>query len=708
MKVAVHCFYEKLTTDGYLFKNKDTHNGQDTLKPWNDFYQQSASLGWELVTLDQISDPAELAACLFSERTRPDDARANAVLAQRGVFKILSVLECPMIKPDSWDLEYHRQFDRVFTWSDDLVDGKFYLKHNFANDLTLRNDFDQLLADHDNRKLACMINSCIVPPSAEQYPKNLYGHRIAAIRWFEANHPEDFELWGNFWNKDHFPSYRGRSENKYQTFGNYKFAICLENAYGYSGYISEKLLDCLISGIVPIYWGAPNISDWIPEDCYIDIRKFESYPQLYFHLQQIDKARYQQYLESIRDFLATSKGYPFASKTFFSTLVDLINFETTHPSAPKTATIHGKTMGVTRETHYVYQNKKSLDLTLLPKARADHESPLMPLDAWRGLATKNPSFDPRKLLVIAGYGDELPVFPRARGIWEFLKKLTPEVRLVFFRDSSDLPYGEIQPSEGDTHFGIGSPTKARIDNAFFGLDPLGYRTSGVWSAHENYRVAFRAVLIWRYLLEMDGSWQFLYSPTITSMVSLRSLMRLLAYFPSEGVYAGYPGTLRHAPYEGVGMIHGANTLLSRDIVEKLVDRAISGHTNAAQPSDHWIGLLLPDVSRIALPLFTFETAKKTRAEIEDCYDIANSMLAMGHFHFRVKTSSQENTADGYRREEVDPSIMFRVAEAILSHTPSAETLLDLARRMFLAAENRAPRDFILNDREFYMLRTQKH
>jgi hypothetical protein len=332
----------------------------------------------------------------------------------------------------------------------------------------------------------------------------------------------------------------------------------------------------------------------------------------------------------------------------------------------------------------------------------------MPLDAWRGLATKNPSFDPRKLLVIAGYGDELPVFPRARGIWEFLKKLTPEVQLVFFRDSSDLPYGEIQPSEGDTHFGIGSPTKARIDNAFFGLDPLGYRTSGVWSAHENYRVAFRAVLIWRYLLEMDGSWQFLYSPTITSMVSLRSLMRLLAYFPSEGVYAGYPGTLRHAPYEGVGMIHGANTLLSRDIVEKLVDRAISGHTNAAQPSDHWIGLLLPDVSRIALPLFTFEAAKKTRAEIEDCYDIANSMLAMGHFHFRVKTSSQENTADGYRREEVDPSIMFRVAEAILSHTPSAETLLDLARRMFLAAENRAPRDFILNDREFYMLRTLKH
>jgi hypothetical protein len=192
------------------------------------------------------------------------------------------------------------------------------------------------------------------------------------------------------------------------------------------------------------------------------------------------------------------------------------------------------------------------------------------------------------------------------------------------------------------------------------------------------------------------------------MVSLKGLLQLLAYFPTRGVYAGYPGTLRHPPYEGVGIVHGANMLLSRDIVERIAARTIVGHANAAQPSDHWIGLLLPDVPRIALPLFTFENPRNTRAEIEDCYEIANSMLAMGHFHFRVKTSSQPYSVDGYRREDVDPSVMFRVAEAILSHTPSAATLLDLARRMFLAAENQAPRDFILNDREFYLTRTQRH
>ena len=37
-----------------------------------------------------------------------------------------------------------------------------------------------------------------------------------------------------------------------------------------SGYITEKILDCLESGIVPIYAGAPNIDRIIPNDCFID------------------------------------------------------------------------------------------------------------------------------------------------------------------------------------------------------------------------------------------------------------------------------------------------------------------------------------------------------------------------------------------------------------------------------------------------------
>ena len=47
----------------------------------------------------------------------------------------------------------------------------------------------------------------------------------------------------------------------------YKFNICFENA-GHEAYISEKLPNTLRAGIIPIYWGCPNI------DKYFNINRF--------------------------------------------------------------------------------------------------------------------------------------------------------------------------------------------------------------------------------------------------------------------------------------------------------------------------------------------------------------------------------------------------------------------------------------------------
>jgi hypothetical protein len=60
----------------------------------------------------------------------------------------------------------------------------------------------------------------------------------------------------------------------------YKFSICYENARDTPGYITEKIFDCFFAGCVPIYWGANNITDHIPKECFIDKRDFEDYKVL--------------------------------------------------------------------------------------------------------------------------------------------------------------------------------------------------------------------------------------------------------------------------------------------------------------------------------------------------------------------------------------------------------------------------------------------
>jgi hypothetical protein len=54
----------------------------------------------------------------------------------------------------------------------------------------------------------------------------------------------------------------------------YKFTVAIENSIEHD-YVTEKLWQPLAAGSVPLYYGAPNIDDWLPcENCIIDLRKF--------------------------------------------------------------------------------------------------------------------------------------------------------------------------------------------------------------------------------------------------------------------------------------------------------------------------------------------------------------------------------------------------------------------------------------------------
>jgi len=54
-------------------------------------------------------------------------------------------------------------------------------------------------------------------------------------------------------------------EQKQDGLLSYTYSVVIENVQE-SGYFTEKLLDCLICGTLPIYWGAPNISNYFNTD----------------------------------------------------------------------------------------------------------------------------------------------------------------------------------------------------------------------------------------------------------------------------------------------------------------------------------------------------------------------------------------------------------------------------------------------------------
>jgi len=63
-----------------------------------------------------------------------------------------------------------------------------------------------------------------------------------------------------------------RSGSKIDALRPYKFCVAMENSED-DHYVSEKVYDALVAGCVPIYFGAPNILDYVPHrDAIIDVR----------------------------------------------------------------------------------------------------------------------------------------------------------------------------------------------------------------------------------------------------------------------------------------------------------------------------------------------------------------------------------------------------------------------------------------------------
>jgi hypothetical protein len=83
----------------------------------------------------------------------------------------------------------------------------------------------------------------------------------------------EIDLFGSFCNNIKLSDYPGKMSDLYR---NYKFIIALEN-FRDSDYVTEVFYNPILSGSVPVYWGAPNIKDYAPgKDCFVNVQQFES------------------------------------------------------------------------------------------------------------------------------------------------------------------------------------------------------------------------------------------------------------------------------------------------------------------------------------------------------------------------------------------------------------------------------------------------
>ncbi|MDP2753825.1 MAG: glycosyltransferase family 10 [Nitrospirota bacterium] len=311
-------------------------NRDDCLYPYVLLREHLAERGILLATQDKHR-PEDSDLIICNEMPRPK--LTSAIHAK----KILLLFETEIIRPDNWNLSAHKSFDIVFTWHDGFAGHGRYRKFNFPNKVPANS---REISARSRSSLCAMIAG----NKSSHHPLELYSERLSAIEWFERNRPNDFALYGKGWDCRTFygllrplnklpalrhtltpfhPSYRGEIVSKLETYSNYRFAICYENAIGIPGYITEKIFDCLFAGCIPVYLGAPNIAEYIPSDCFINRNAFNDYLALYTFLMDISEPRRKCYVEAAMDFINGADIEAFGSERFAAEIanaaVDILN-----------------------------------------------------------------------------------------------------------------------------------------------------------------------------------------------------------------------------------------------------------------------------------------------------------------------------------------------------------------------------------------------
>jgi hypothetical protein len=136
--------------------------------------------------------------------------------------------------------------------------------------------------------------------------RSLYNARQEIISWYERNAPDRFFLFGRRWAQPFVKAgiisravaelrsktnigqqelqlrvWKGEAASKREVLSNSLFSYCLENISGLPGYFSEKLLDVIAYGAIPIYAASDPGLPILKKFDYIDWFKFRTVSELH-------------------------------------------------------------------------------------------------------------------------------------------------------------------------------------------------------------------------------------------------------------------------------------------------------------------------------------------------------------------------------------------------------------------------------------------
>lgn len=131
-----------------------------------------------------------------------------------------------------------KQEDGMNKWSNDYLDYNFFHENHFKK---------------ENDKIAIITSN----------KRGTKGHnqRFLFVEKITKYFPDIIELYGNGFKP---------IADKFDVYSKYKYVICIENC-SYPSYWTEKIADAYLCEAFPLYYGAPDLNNYFPQESYTPI-----------------------------------------------------------------------------------------------------------------------------------------------------------------------------------------------------------------------------------------------------------------------------------------------------------------------------------------------------------------------------------------------------------------------------------------------------
>jgi hypothetical protein len=154
-------------------------------------------------------------------------------------------------------IDNHKMFDTILSYDDEILkacpNARQYV---WGTTWVCPSTYNSINVSRKQKRVSCLTGMKEFTP-AHTYRKLLYNSQLSLnvslpITWFRSSKGPALPNFGNN------PLI---GDSKDPLFLDYQFSVVIENCR-LNNYFTEKLIDCLITKTIPIYYGCPNISNW--------------------------------------------------------------------------------------------------------------------------------------------------------------------------------------------------------------------------------------------------------------------------------------------------------------------------------------------------------------------------------------------------------------------------------------------------------------